>query len=909
MRKTLLKLLILLSTQLITYKVIAQPMTGYIFDVAYCDDASGSNPKDCFEVCPGGYIYIKNLSSFNNSCSASGQNTQPLSVGHINISAGSTTISYNVNNAPGGSWGFNEVLSVPVGANTIISGQVQGAACTGNINGFASVHIKYYGSDASPLFCNDGMDYMQDHGYGKTTQTLINAGPDQAICEGASATLNATFSNSNSAVVTWSDQNGVICNACSTITVSPTTTTTYTASYSNELSCTSVDQVIVTVNALPNVDLGPDQLLCGQTHIGLNAGTDGVLYEWSPSSCVYSQNLMDACVSGTYCVTVTTSAGCTATDCVDIQFGQSVNISILSGPTSINCGDAALLDAIGCSTCTYLWSPDGQTTQSISPTLYSTTNYSVVATNSSGCTDAASQTITVKDNCFNDPFCMTIVKDKDSDVGYAMEKAYGGGYIIVGTMYSNDGTHDADVYTVKYDALMNMQWAYRIGGQFEDNGFSVLSRSDGYYISGSAKVNNSETDVVVIKLTTSGSLGWSYRYGTNNSSVDKSTQILSSDGSNVVVIGHTNMDGNYNVFALKLTSTGAVLGEKKYGMGPSTSQELAYDAIRLKGSAGFVVVGEQYTSTTDRNMLVLRILDDLTLADNSIINNSHRSETAYAVTVAQGGLYIAGTIGPLGGQGDIYVVQLDPLNFANHIDDRYYSGGYKAEIARKIRSMANGDLVITGTLSGIGGADGFVMRIDADDLGNVIWSKKTTEKYHVERFMDFVEEASRDILITGQWGEVGDEDILVSRITSSGFGCCTDDYPVTAQSQFNSSSGIGVKPMSNTPVPYGAVEEYYNPYIFCTQPLTRKSEPSSLAKNTISVFPNPAANKLTVQLSSSDDQIKKINIYDVSGRLITSNEATGLKTEVDVHGLKDGIYFIKVFGEKNSWETKVSVAK
>jgi gliding motility-associated-like protein len=45
--------------------------------------------------------------------------------------------------------------------------------------------------------------------------------------------------------------------------------------------CAARDSVYVTVWELPVVDLGPDTTLCGDEGITLNAGTDGIFFNWS----------------------------------------------------------------------------------------------------------------------------------------------------------------------------------------------------------------------------------------------------------------------------------------------------------------------------------------------------------------------------------------------------------------------------------------------------------------------------------------------------------------------------------------------------------------------------------------------------------------------------------------------------
>lgn len=83
-------------------------------------------------------------------------------------------------------------------------------------------------------------------------EPVVDAGADQDVCEGEEVTLNATTTVGSLA---W--DNGVTNGTAFT----PTATTTYTATATNG-TCTSTDEIIVTVNPLPTVTTDADQTTC-----------------------------------------------------------------------------------------------------------------------------------------------------------------------------------------------------------------------------------------------------------------------------------------------------------------------------------------------------------------------------------------------------------------------------------------------------------------------------------------------------------------------------------------------------------------------------------------------------------------------------------------------------------------------
>ncbi len=76
--------------------------------------------------------------------------------------------------------------------------------------------------------------------------------------------------------------------------------------------------------------------------------------------------------------------------------------------------------------------------------------------------------------------------------------------------------------------------------------------------------------------------------------------------------------------------------------------------------------------------------------------------------------------------------------------------------------------------------------------------------------------------------------------------------------------------------------------------------------NSIDLFPNPAENKIIVELNELNQNIE---IFDVTGSLKFVTKNTQLKTEVDVNLFSNGIYFIKISNGKNIVSQKFIVAK
>ena len=199
-----------------------------------------------------------------------------------------------------------------------------------------------------------------------------DAGKDQTICAGSSATLTA----SGGSVYKWST--GA---TTKSITVSPGVTTTYSVTVS-EGSVSDTDEVIVTVNAVPLADAGTDVTIESGQSTTLTA-TGGDTYLWSNGATTASITVNPTATT-TYEVTVNKN-GCTSKDAVTVTVNTAtappVTVTADAGKDQTICiGNSTTLTASGGSV--YKWST-GATTKSITVSPGATTTYSVTVSEGS----------------------------------------------------------------------------------------------------------------------------------------------------------------------------------------------------------------------------------------------------------------------------------------------------------------------------------------------------------------------------------------------------------------------------------------------------------------------------------------------------------------------------------------------
>ena len=176
-------------------------------------------------------------------------------------------------------------------------------------------------------------------------------------------------------------------------TLTATASGTYCVTVTDAGGCTCVAciDVNVTTVASPTITLSSPPIFCNGGNVSLDAGTWSS-YNWSDGESTESIIIYNG---GNYCVTVTDANGCTASACSDVIANPVPNPSVTaSGATTFCDGGSVVITADTWDN--YSWSPNGETTGSITAT--STGTYCVIVTDADGCTGSACIDVTVNPN-------------------------------------------------------------------------------------------------------------------------------------------------------------------------------------------------------------------------------------------------------------------------------------------------------------------------------------------------------------------------------------------------------------------------------------------------------------------------------------------------------------------------------
>jgi PKD repeat protein len=199
----------------------------------------------------------------------------------------------------------------------------------------------------------------------------INVAGTNTICSGSSTTFTASGASS----YTWTP--GSL--TSSVVTLSPSTTTTYSVIGSNG-ACSSGTSITLSVTPTPTNFAVTSATICSGSSAIL-AATGATTYTWNPGGGTGSTQSFTPAATTVYTVTAA-NGQCTSTKTTNIIVNANPTVSV-SGPSSVCSGSSATLTASGAST--YTWFPGSLTGSSVVVTPTANTIYTVTGTNANSC--------------------------------------------------------------------------------------------------------------------------------------------------------------------------------------------------------------------------------------------------------------------------------------------------------------------------------------------------------------------------------------------------------------------------------------------------------------------------------------------------------------------------------------------
>ncbi|MFC2111310.1 PKD domain-containing protein, partial [Bacteroidota bacterium] len=338
--------------------VIANPSTTTTYTVI------GTDVNNCSNTA----MVVANVNQLPNVTISSGTNV---------ICIGDSVV-LNANGATSYSWSPTATLNSGTGASVVA-------------NPLSTTTYNVVGTD------NIGCVNTSNISITVNSSPIVNASTNlYSICYGETTILNASGASS----YLWSPSTSLNSSTASSVLASPNSSTIYQLTGTDNNGCANSDTVSVTVKALPVLTTNPaaPSLCTGDTVLVSVSGAN--TYSWSPGAGLSSTS--GASVSVFPIVTANYSIIGTSNGCVDtlnllVNVNPTLTISVSPASPSVCLGDSVTLIASGANS--FSWSPSTGLSSTTGSTIKASpivnTTYNVIGSNSSGCFNDTSFSITV----------------------------------------------------------------------------------------------------------------------------------------------------------------------------------------------------------------------------------------------------------------------------------------------------------------------------------------------------------------------------------------------------------------------------------------------------------------------------------------------------------------------------------
>ena len=303
------------------------------------------------------------------------------------------------------------------------------------------------------------------------------------------------------------------------------------------------------------------------------------------------------------------------------------------------------------------------------------------------------------------------------------------GTIITGSQQPVIG-QQKNLWAIKTDQRGFSTWDKSFGGDYDDEGYDVISTSDGGFLFiGYTWSYGNEQQIYLIKTDLHGNLKWENTYG--GSMWDVGYAGLEIRGGGYIIVGYSNSpgisSGNTDMLLMKIDQNGNQVWMKSYGNEGFPNHEWAYD-IEI-AIDGFILVGsrDRYENGS-KNSLIVKV-DDFgnLLWEKEIITEGLINEEAYSISKGLDGfMYICSSINSIDNLEN-YKPRITKIDESGNIiwQRKFEANGFDYHQFRANSSFYENSLYIVGTSvsnSIIGyRSNVFVTKIDGS--GNIQWSK------------------------------------------------------------------------------------------------------------------------------------------------------------------------------------------
>ena len=293
---------------------------------------------------------------------------------------------------------------------------------------------------------------------------------------------------------------------------------------------------------------------------------------------------------------------------------------------------------------------------------------------------------------------------------HSIQQTIDGGYVAIGNYTPPNYVISPGFGVIKFSQQFDIEWARNYNGPFYENPFSIQQTSDGGYILAGATFSFIDPlppeiayDVWVLKLSSTGDVEWQKVYGGLGHEIQRS-------GRNMVTILETG-DGGYifacdtnsfgagwtDLWLVKLTSTGDIKWQKTYGGAQSEWFSIGGPHIQLTNDGGYIIAGSTLSFGVGySDVWILRISPTGDIEWQKTYGGASGADFAHAIQPTNdGGYVITGGTNSFGvGSPDFWLLK---ISADGDIELQKTYGGDGLEEARCVQQTSDGGYIMAGT--------------------------------------------------------------------------------------------------------------------------------------------------------------------------------------------------------------------
>ena len=317
-----------------------------------------------------------------------------------------------------------------------------------------------------------------------------------------------------------------------------------------------------------------------------------------------------------------------------------------------------------------------------------------------------------------------------------------GGYIVCGRTASF-GAGSYDIWLLELSALGEVEWERTYGGSGGDYPYSIQQTSDGGYILAGTTYSfgSGDGDAWVLKVSSTGDVEWEKTYGGIDYDTVRCLQTTSDGG--YIVVGYTENwgAGGYDIWILRLSSTGSIVWQNTYG---GFDNDYGW-SIEQTSDGGYIVGGETFSfGDFSDNAWVLKLSSTGSIVWQKIYGGSDMDWSSEAHQTGDGGyIVVGGTFSFGAGDCDGWILK---LNSAGTVQWQRAYGEFDFDYTYSIQQTSDDGYIVGGyTYSfGAGTDDAWVIKLDSN--GDIDWERT---------YGDTLSDWGRGIQETGSGGYIG----------------------------------------------------------------------------------------------------------------------------------------------------------